>query len=304
MSHSTRLFRRNAFTLLELLVVIAIFALLVGLLLAAVQKVREAAARTICQNNLKQLGLALHNYHEASNSFPQAYNEYWNFSEPMEQPTEPDPRPRKSWATLILPYIDQDNLQYLGIPTAQRRIIVLFVCASDPRRNQPSDGGNFKYIGPQFGLTSYLAVEGSVYERGPSNTNLNLEFGGPKNGIIYRSGSTRITDVKDGTSHTLLVGERPPSTKEDWGWWAWTAYDSALAVTETRSLLTPGCPQPHKYSAGDRNNPCDAHHFWSLHPGGGQWLFADGSVHFLRYSAEPIMIALSTRAGGESVVHD
>ena len=292
---------RAGFTLLELIVVIAIVGILIGMILPAVQSAREAASRIACANKLKQLGLSLHNYHAAQGQFPQAYNEYWNFSEPLETATPPDSRPRKSWATLILPYVDEQNLQNLGIISAQQKVVNLFMCNSDPRQGDASTVGYYKYIGPKFGLTSYLAVEGSAYRIGPSNTNLNLAFGGPKDGVIYRSSDTRIDDIKDGSSNTLLLGERPPSPLPDldWGWWAWSAYDSALAVTEHRSLLTIGCPTPNLYAAGKVIDPCDAHHFWSLHPGGAQWVFADGSVRFLPYSAVDVLPALATRAGGD-----
>ena len=187
--------RRSGVTLLELLVVIAIIGLLVGMILPAVQAAREAASRAACANKLKQLGLALHGFHAAQGKFPQAYNEYWNFSEPKETATPPDARPRMSWATFILPYVDQENLQNLGIITAQQNLVHLFMCNSDPRNNEVSTGGYYKYIGPQFGLTSYLAVEGSAYRIGPSNTNLNLAFGGPKDGVIFRSSDTRVEDI-------------------------------------------------------------------------------------------------------------
>jgi type II secretory pathway pseudopilin PulG len=228
-------------TLIELLIVIAIIALLIGLILPAVQKIRQAADRAYCQNNLKQLGIALHGFNESRGCFPQAYNEYWNFCDPTDSLGAPDHRERQSWAALIFPYIEQDNLKYLGMPTAQQRQIALFMCNSDPRRNTISDGGHYKFLGNQFGLTSYLAVEGSAYEKGESETHLNLAFGGPKDGVIYRSSDTKVSQVTDGTSSTLLLGERPPSNDLDWGWWAWSAYDSALAVVENRSLLTFGC---------------------------------------------------------------
>ena len=124
-----------------------------------------------------------------------------------------------------------------------------------------------------------------------------------KDGVVYRSSDTRLTEVTDGTSHTVMVGERPPSpTPElDWGWWAWSAYDSALAVVDYRNMLTPGCPLPSAYRPGSPDGVCDANHFWSLHPGGGNWLFADGSVRFLGYGAAPVLPALATRNGGESV---
>jgi prepilin-type N-terminal cleavage/methylation domain-containing protein/prepilin-type processing-associated H-X9-DG protein len=294
---------RRAFTLIEILVVIAIIAVLLALLLPAVQKVREAAARMRCANNLKQLGLALHHSHDANQKFPQAYNEYWNFCEPADVMSDPDFRPRKSWAALLLPYVEQQNIESRGVLAAQREDVTVFLCPSDPRYAMPSDGGHYKYLGDRFGLTSYLAVEGSVYARGPSDTNLNLEFGGPKDGILYRSSDTRLTDVTDGTSNTVMLGERPPSPSPelDWGWWAWSAYDSALAVVDSRNLINLSCPKPSVYGSARIDDPCGVHHYWSLHPGGANWLFGDGSVRFVSYSAAPILPALATRAGGEVV---
>jgi len=294
---------RRAVTLVEVLVVIAIISVLIGLLLPAVQKVREAAAKTKCRNNLKQLGISLHLYHDANDRFPQAYNEYWNFCDPADSAGVPDFRPRSSWAGLILPYIEQQNAAASGIISAQQYAVSVFQCPSDSRPNAPSDGGNYKHIGSQFGLTSYLAVEGSAYQRGPSDTNLDLEFGGPKDGILYRSSDTKLTQVYDGTSNTVMLGERPPSPSPelDWGWWAWTAYDSSLAVVDHRNLIKPSCPNPSQYGPGTVDDICGAHHFWSVHKGGAFWLFADGSVRFLNYSAAPIVPALATRAGGEVI---
>ncbi len=294
---------RRAFTLLELLVVIAIIAILIGLLLPAVQKVREAASRAQCLNHLKQLGIGLHNYHDSRQQFPQAYNEYWNFTEPGDAPNPPDTRQRKSWATLILPYIEQQNLIDLGVGEAQTRRVIIFTCPSDPRYQDVSDGGDYKVLGNRFGLTGYLAVEGSGYLRGPSVTNLNLEFGGPKDGVLVRSQPTKLEHITDGTSQTVMLGERPPSPSPElnWGWWAWSAYDSSLAVVDYRNLVAPECPKPSVYGPGDVDNRCHSQHFWSLHPGGANWLFADGSVRFLRYDAQPILPSLATRAGGEPV---
>ncbi len=298
--------RRPAFTLIEVLVALAIIGLLIGLLIPAVQKVRAAADRTRCQNNLKQLGLAVYLYHEDNLKFPQAYNEYWNFTEPGDAPKPPDGRPRQSWATMILLYLDQVNLARTGVAFSQGQLVEVFACPADDRSRTVSDGGSFKNLGNRFGLTWYLAVEGQEYTRGEAKTYLSLEIAGARDGVIYRSSDTQVVHVTDGTSNTVMLGERPPSPGPDldWGWWAWSGYDSALAVTERRSFLYPGCPMPITYSPGKADDRCDAQHFWSVHSGGGNWLFADGSVRFLRYAASSVLPALSTRAGNETINAD
>ena len=294
---------RRAATLIEVLVALAIVAILVGLLVPAVQKVRAAAARTRCLNNLKQLGLALHLHHDANGKFPQAYNEYWNFTEPGDGPKPPDGRPRRSWATMALPFLEQESLARTGVALSQGQLVEVFACPADGRSRTVSDGGNYKNLGNRFGLTWYLAVEGREYTRGPATTYLSLEIAGARDGVIFRSSDTKATDVTDGTSNTVMLGERPPSPGPDldWGWWAWSAYDSALAATERRSFVYVGCPMPAGYGPGVPENKCDAQHFWSLHPGGGNWLFADGAARFLRYEAAAVLPALATRAGNEGV---
>lgn len=296
---------RVAITLLELLVVIFIIGVLVALLVPAIQKARESANRVQCQNNLKQLGLALHGYHNAQGKFPQAYNEYWNLCEPTDQPVAPDTRPRKSWASLILLFMEQDALQRSDAKTSQQAMVISFLCPSAGGTGLGvSAGGSYTHLGNQFGLTSYLAVEGSAYEKGPSNTYLNIEFAGPKDGVIYRSSDTRMADIVDGTGNTLLLGERPPAPAAvlDWGWWAWSAYDSALAVVDNR-LFPYGdtCQGPASFGPGQVNEPCDAHHFWSFHPGGANWLFADASARFVSYSGASLMPALASRNGNEVI---
>jgi prepilin-type processing-associated H-X9-DG protein len=189
------------------------------------------------------------------------------------------------------------------VDNAQQAAVASFLCPSDARSKPGvSEGGSFAFLGDAFGLTSYLAVEGSSYESGDGKTYANLGLIAPRDGVIYGSSATRMVEIRDGTSNTVLVGERPPMPAGlDWGWWAWGPYDSALAAVDNRLLPYPDCAGPAVYGPGRVSEPCDALHFWSFHPGGANWLFADGSIHFVRYSAAPVLPALATRAGSESV---
>jgi len=283
-----RLNSRRAFTLIELLVVIAIIAILIGLLLPAVQKVREAANRTKCQNNLKQIGLALHLYHDALGGFPQAYDK----AQPWQTP---DNANRRSWMTLILPYIEQESVLRLGFNGYQGIVVKTYGCPSDPLEGRLGVFGNL----PSGALTDYLAVDGSQYVPGPGQP-LGIRLG--TDGVIYGGSKTRVADITDGASNTVIVGERPPASSTSWGWWTWGPYDSALAVKV--SVPDPhgvACPLPQVYRPGQVGVECDAAHYWSLHPGGANWLLGDGSVRLLPYSVVNVLTKLATRAGAEHV---
>jgi prepilin-type N-terminal cleavage/methylation domain-containing protein len=278
----------GGFTLIELLVVIAIIGILIALLLPAVQKVRESAARTKCSNNLKQLGTALHMYHDEYGSFPQGYGAGTGDAYP-------------SWCTLILPLIEQDNLKNTGFDNYHKMNVTVFLCPSEPRQNLTFPGG--QGFNTPFGITCYLAVEGTNSSG--------------RDGVLYESSHTRIAEITDGTSQTIMVGERPPSPDLYWGWWTYRIWDSALATRVNNGLVytystgyTPGpdsypCSsvRPYYFKPGSISDYCDTHHFWSFHQGGANWLYADVSVRFMPYEGSLLVPKLGTRAGGEVVAN-
>jgi len=290
--------RRIGFTLIELLVVIAIIAILIGLLLPAVQKVREAAARMKCSNNLKQLGLALHNYESAYQKLPIPRGD-------LQSPTQYTVfTVYGGWMCSILPFVEQDNL-YKALKTTPfnpnfynnyGKPIKTYKCPSDSRASQPTSGGNGD-------TTSYVGVTGN-------DANVNNQINGPTNGIFDIGGTgRRITDISDGTSNTLMVGERPPSVDLYWGWWSASDFDCLLTVNQNYAF-DGGCKWPGRFRIQDypgvstNSNNCngDSNHFWSFHTGGSNWLVGDGGVRFIPYSVDVnVPLFMGSAVGGEVV---
>ncbi len=292
--------RKTAFTLIELLVVIAIIGILIGLTLSAVQNVRGAAARLDCQNRMKQLALALHNYHDSRGTLPPGHR----------STTNADRMPWTGWTMSILPEIEQTGMSsvvqnafrttpnpFVDPPhTPFSTVVPAFICPSDDRtRSTQIDPGTMKFVA----LLSYLGVAGT------NSTS--------KDGLLYQDSRHRLLDATDGTSNTLMLGERPPSHENRFGWWyaglgqnGTGSADLVLGVREPNlQPIVSGSPcGPGNYpfmAASGFNDPCGMFHFWSPHTGGANFAFADGSVRLLRYTANAIMPALATRAGGEVV---
>jgi prepilin-type processing-associated H-X9-DG protein len=171
-------------------------------------------------------------------------------------------------------------------------IVVTFTCPSDPWTTTTQRAQN---SGRTVAFTDYLGVSGENYAT--------------HDGVLFQDSHVRFADITDGTSNTLLAGERPPSRDFQYGWWYagigqnfTGSADMILGVREVNLLpVRPGTcgPGDYPYSPGRFNDPCSMFHFWSLHPGGANFLFVDGSVHFLTYSVSPIMPALASRSGGE-----
>lgn len=300
--------RKRGFTLVELLVVIAIIGILVGVLLPAVQMVRESARRISCANNLRQLSLGVLNFESAHQHLPMGMRGF----EQDSISAFSDEFFGMSWITRILPFIEQDVLwsqavsdyRLHPIPFRSHRGMQTNLsavgCSSDPSSGQL----HATHEGFVVSCTDYLGVNGTNYQA--------------RDGVFTFDLGVRLPRISDGQSNTLLLGERPPSTDFWYGWWYATGAgststgDVTLGVAElnpaqflsTTTYLEDCTEGPFDFSRGN-NQQCDTLHFWSFHPGGGNFGLADGSVRFLPYEiGDEVIQGLATKSGGETVSVD
>lgn len=277
------------------MIVLGIIALLLAITIPAIQRVRETAAQTLCRSNLRQIGLALHQFHQDFGCLPPRQ---------ARPPRAQDPNVILSWMVHVLPYLEQEPLfqqslaaartdvnplndpPHLGLAT----VIRLYACPTDERLSRPMTDQD----GVTAAFTGYVGIAGTLPPETPHGLSGVME------------GGCRFSDISDGLSNTIAAAERPPPNSLRAGWW-YSGYHGhgdrgpnnvlflgANSIGDQSCMVDPRCFFP-----GRLEQPCDRMHLWSLHPGGGNFLFADNAVRFLRYAREPIVMELGSRAGGE-----
>ena len=328
---------RTAFTLIELLVVFAIIGVLIALLLRAVQKVREAANRTQCLNNLKQMGLTLHNYHDTHRSFPPGImstlsDPSWKMTPGNCNSEAPDLGPGWSFFAFMLPYLEQDNL-YRSIrldllitdpanDAVRQTLVSTYLCPSDSGENLISiyDCGNppsTKAIPAVISEAARCSYVGCLGGGKDGNVDYGCYEYQPFNGVFHRNSHVRIADIIDGTSTTVGIGERNSHFVESS--WVGVVPGQEIVYNQTsqpptgftfppecqnwRPSITAVVVHSRQYTFNATNGSPASFH--SAHPGCCNFLFMDGSVHTLTNDISlTVMRALCTRNNREVISAD
>lgn len=329
--------RKRGFTLIELLVVIAIIAVLVGLLLPAVQQAREAARRAQCLNNLKQMGVALHSYHSSHGTFPPGFisrlsDPNWKYETGNTRSFPNELGPGWSFFALMLPYIDQKNLHDqidFNLPISasenangRRQSVELFQCPSETSGriievttcgNPPTESNTPTFV-TDAAVCSYV---GSLGGGSSADPNIGAYEWQPFNGVFHRNSRIRVTDITDGTSNTIGIGERMSRIAESS--WVGVVPGQNIVYNQTNppspQFNPPTNPPCHKWRppitsilvharSGAPNGPTSSpSSFHGPHPAGCNFLLMDGSTRVITDGIGlPVFRALCTRNGGEIAI--
>ena len=291
-------YRRLAFTLVELITVCCCISVLIAMSIPAIVRVRGLSDRLHCQNNMVSLSRAIHLYHtDYAKMPPRRAISPFNFPQDFLAPL--------SWRVHLMPYLEQSalwesavracqsqRLSYMPPHDGYHQVFRVIQCPSDSRLTEP-----INVEGIETAFTSYLGVLGDGLNQGM--------FSKKSNGD-----SISFSEVQDGLSNTLMIGERPPPADFHAGQW-YSVYqrgsnpllsgpDISLTMQQRRFTQDDPCGGTYTFGRGSIFNPCDRFHFWSMHPNGSNFAYGDGSVHFIGYNvAQKVMFSMATSRGGE-----
>ncbi len=282
---------RRAYSLIELVVVVGLLTTLLALSLPAIASARAAARKLSCSNNLHQLAIAMQLHHDVRNALPPSTDDFHG------------KRRAQGWAAKLLPFLEQ-HLRFSQIEAAYEEsndpfdgklhpnlssVVATLSCPEDSRT---SETGFATFNGLNVGTSAFLGNSGTSSEN--------------EDGVLYYRSKIRFSQIKDGTSNTLLIGERPPSYSLDYGWWyagqgiSGGALDHHLGTRETRRSRWGPCTKSSlKFQFGSLEDECSVSHFWSHHVGGAHFATVDSAVRFFSYDSADILHIMSTRDGGE-----